>query len=146
MQGLITGQCDPIKKEVRCREGPCLILLSYNRYPTADWMVRAKIVPTESSVWVVHFKYRLILRLFSLSIYLSLFVYLIGGSGNNLKTKKVPFTSFSFNGPMHWIYLSPRFDIYFRIPLLLVSNSDIYFENALSSPNIRSKWITLSSA
>ena len=31
MQGLITRQCDPVKKEVRGRERSCLIHLSYNR-------------------------------------------------------------------------------------------------------------------
>ena len=39
----------------------------------------------------------------------------IGGSENNLKTKKIPFTSFLYNGVVHWIYLSPRFPIYFPI-------------------------------
>ena len=40
---------------------------------------------------------------------------LIGESENELKTKKVPFVSFSNNSTAHFMYLLPRFDIYFRI-------------------------------
>ena len=49
-------------------------------------------------------------------------ISIIGGSENNLETKKVPFTSCSYNGAANLIHLLPRFDIYFRIPLFLPEN------------------------